>query len=1266
MFTTRSSFAVGLKISIASIYLVNSISFAAVRSPNSDSSETNSVTDLALDPQLKDYFIKMDEFANQLQRAESPNASVFGLKGQRLEVGEKENLRVHSLEKGQIEVTKPAFTLLKYATNNEAKEFIIEAISGADEKGQNGKVVARHILTGYDVATVVADNLLVVIVEKNGNISVIPKSMIVHYGFEAPIPVFNKINGSALKFENPNKIKGEFLTIGSKPLVQSETSMKLSAEKEYEAGQLAIWEESEKGERKNLQLLPMTTVLEFVNLGLRYLNAASQLVSLDQQNVKDLESILKDLHENKENDNFQKIQSQLSAEEAEILSKYSPEKIKKTLTTAAQLNSSKEVPKDKFTLKEWELEYSEVQKNAEVKYQENIQKAQLEQQKNKSLKRKIFSFLKKNQVVDPEDYKPDSKNYQAYLSQKTTPLQFHKSKVQIFKENLSKVLKSKAVTYLMIGSPILAFYSLPYFYDKSESLKQIESLSFMYENVIPDVLKDQAYRTPLIISTVIQIALIPLVYLSAWAYKSTIQALSFSYKNSNSSFGLKVKDFAARYRELTTTQVLLTLNVRFFSMIVTPYWKSLVEGLLGQRTFFSALRKGINPFQRLSKNSEIAKNLGLEKDFFVGVGLPLPFGLDKKAEKQDKESNSYLSRAQKAKEVNLKVQQILSEQKRSIEMTAWLLATKAISEKYELDPASLYLAGEVKQVSSVEVNKILNDDALRKRWELLSDELSQEFKKMNTFNVTHLRSGINEAEFAELYEKAKKVAVKIDSMSENKLAFKSRFLKFKKGMIGFKQWALNLGEKESKFLKQVIPGKYVSQQVNQDFPVDQVMVSGISGVVGDMANPAKPEYLMANKDKLFYTSDAQIYSVSTNIYGHLVSSAATLSLMFDTIREEDETRYEPRERTKIKSQEWSPSLMSSAKSWTLYAANPLKSDVGGLAIKRYVTRMNTIFAAITFNLVSRVLISSQGIGTAFTSFAVAFFRSHMAYAWPWDFIQAGNSHLGKEAEGNLEKLKNIQYKLSQGLREKDEQKSKALIDEVYTETLEAYIKYNPQAIQELKQTISHWYSEVSIQEAMNRIDLKSLSPESLKYIGLLSQLMVAQKVNNQEQVEQLKKVITEIYIDNKQIDSIEIRKLDAQGLLALTQAAPPVPTKENATVTWVTSILFGAIATTVLYTYLAPLLMDPTYLSQPNVVWEALLTGLKFTGIYYLVLGKKPWEFYLKVFNSRKEYMDKAKEFFSLKDILGRSKSNLKEAVSAKVQTFSSLRSKTLMCLKYY
>lgn len=1186
------------------------------------------------DPELKNYFITMEDFAQRLEQNEVRNSeSIFGLNNQRVEVQN----RSYSLDQGQIEITKPPVTSLNYSFNSQNKEFIIEGISGSDEKGLNGKIIARHIFSGFDVASVVADNLLVIIIEKNGKISAIPKSMIVHFGFEAPIPVFKNLNGTPLKFNDVTKVKSEFLTLASDPLLKAEVSSDEVMAKEYEAGQLLIWEQREAGERSNLVRLPTISLLNFVNVGLRYLNAASQLVTLDQKNIKELESVLKELYDKYDIESFEVLRKNMSPIETSVLTKYSPEKVLKSLTIANTLEEAAKSPRDKFTMSEWVSEHKMLHENSHKEFEQKTKEAKEKSEKKASLLKKIFKLNKSIQFVDPDDFYPNNSNYQKFLQKNESPLQFKKSNYQVFKENVNKFLKSKAVTFLMIGSPVLAFYSLPYFYDKNETLKQIKSLSFMYENIIPDVLKDHAYRTPLIISTVIQIAIIPLVYLSAWGYKNIIKALAFSYKNSESPFALKVKDFAAKYRDLTTTQVLLTINVRFFSMIVTPYWKVLIEGLLGQRTFFSAARKGLNPFKAISKDSEIGKLLNLERSRFVGLGRP-----------------SY-SKTQQANEINLKIQQLLSEQKRSIEMTAWLLATKAISEKYELDPASLFMVAENHQVSSQEISKILSDPELKKRWELLSDKLIHEFKTLDTFSVVNLKEGLTKEQFAELYEAAKIAAEKLNELPKFKTELKTRYLQFKKGLAFLKNWAVNLGDRESAFLKQVIPGKYVSQQVNQDFPIDQALVTILPGIAGDQADLKKPDYLLADAKKMSFTSDAQMNSLVGNVYGHLVSSASTMSLLYDSIKDEEETRYNPREYTKTVNNEWSPGFYSASKSWFLHAFNPLKSDVGGLAVQRYISKMNTIFASITFNLVSMVLISGRGVASSFKSFAIGFLSSHRIYSFPWDFIQAGNRHLGEEAETRSNNFKNMQYKISQALREKDEEKSTKLIDEAFAEIIDAYIKHNPKALKELFNTLNDVIVGQELQEAMSKIDLKNLSPESLKYLGLFSQLVVAKQTENKELFEKVRVSLVELYESNKEINSTELKKLNAEGLLLLTQTAPPVPTKENALVTWIASILFGAILTTILGTQLAPLLMDPSYLAKPTVVWDTFLACLKFTGIYYLVLGKKPWEFYVKLYNKSKEFISSKKEMFSISTLLStqRKSTHLKSL---------DLRS----CIKYY
>lgn len=102
--------------------------------------------------------------------------------------------------------------------------------------------------------------------------------------------------------------------------------------------------------------------------------------------------------------------------------------------------------------------------------------------------------------------------------------------------------------------------------------------------------------------------------------------------------------------------------------------------------------------------------------------------------------------------------------------------------------------------------------------------------------------------------------------------------------------------------------------------------------------------------------------------------------------------------------------------------------------------------------------------------------------------------------------------------------------------------------------------------------------------------------------------------DETHLDKHEIQKLNAEGLIKFSQAITPVHTAENAAITWITSIGFGAILTTVLYTNLAPVLMDSKLINAPGFVWNALRDCLEFTALFYFALGKKPWLFYQSTF----------------------------------------------------
>jgi len=148
---------------------------------------------------------------------------------------------------------------------------------------------------------------------------------------------------------------------------------------------------------------------------------------------------------------------------------------------------------------------------------------------------------------------------------------------------------------------------------------------------------------------------------------------------------------------------------------------------------------------------------------------------------------------------------------------------------------------------------------------------------------------------------------------------------------------------------------------------------------------------------------------------------------------------------------------------------------------------------------------------------------------------------------------------------------------------------------------------------------KKISPDSFKKFGLITKLIEAEKNKNQEQYKTIRQSLIQAIHDESHLDKLEIQKLNAEGLVLLSQSISPIHTAENAAITWITSIGLGAVLTTILYSNLAPILMDSKMLNSPDFLYNAIKNCIEFTTAYYLVLGKKPWEIYHKAYDQMNE-----------------------------------------------
>lgn len=1135
--------------------------------------------------------------------------SIFGLKDQTIVVNPQEKPQVFHLNKGEAPTVKPAYTRLNFRADHEKRQLIIEGISGADQHGRNGKVVAQQIFEGFDVASISSDNLMVTIVEKNGRISAISKHMLIQLGFQAPVAIFKNLNGesSLVKLDPTLKTESEFITRATRPLTDSEIAGTHNATKNtaahFETGELLVWQRNNNGERININRIPTLPLLGLLSVGLKYMYAASQLVSYNPESAKELEHIVKEMYELKAQGGLDQLASQLSPLESAMLSRYSSDQILSSLASSQHLAAqSSGADRHTMTIETWRRSNDELNKNAQT--QKLAHEAKILQRKKQSEKLafRIRNFFKKYDALDPEDYQVTTRNLKALSTKQAVPDMTYDSLSQSIQRKVRQILTAPKTTFSLIVVALTGTYTGSYAYEASQGLRDVKAVSYFYENVLPEVLKDHSYRWPLILSTTIQLALIPLVYTSAWALKSGVTSLSYIYKDSTSKFGLYVKDFVAKYKDLTTSQVLLTLNVRFFSLIVVPYWRVLIAGMAGQKNFFPAVEARLNPFARIKADSKIGQAAGLTEDTFVGLGKP-GYLAEKESKTADKQ------------QILIK---LLQEQNNKIETLSWYFATAALSEKYQLSPGDLFVATKGTRVSLSTYAALFKDPNLRLEAEMINDQIRKLLMTSSDFDLEKLQSQISTEDFANLVELARDVAEKISAQSNLKILAQQNYLKFKGSIRSLSDWVVKLGERQRAFLSQVFPSLYTAKQVNQDFPVDQAMVSVISGLVGDQADLSKPHYLMADADHLTKTSDAQINSAFTNVYGHLVGSAAAQTMLFDDIRVDSETSYQAPEAQRIEVADQQQSLISSAKDWFKFAVlSPTKADIGGLAVKQYMNRVNTIFASLTFGVLAKVLLTSQTPNEALLSFTAMFFLGHKAFAWPWGFIQAGNRFIGKLAGSNKElvvsRLAEIQSVLN------SESASETQLKKATGELIKLYTENNPDQVMQLIESLKQIGDPFLVDRLTAQFKKKNINETQFKKVGLIAQLIDAQKRNDSISFQKAREALVVSIYNETHLDQREIQKLNAEGLIKFSQAITPIHTAENAAITWITSIGFGAILTTVLYSNLAPMLMDSKIVNAPGFVWNAVKECLEFTALFYFSLGKRPWLFYQSTFEKANE-----------------------------------------------
>lgn len=1109
---------------------------------------------------------------NSLVNEPNQKFDLFHLANQRIEIyNGQEAPTIYNLNEYQIELPTLAYTQLKVFYNNETSELIVEATRGANNEGKNGTLVARHIIANMKLKTWANDAELVVLFDQEGKLNVVDKNYIIEQAFKAPIPVFQnlwKMSAGALQDLNNSKFEASFLTRGTNPEILGNSNALTVIPLDHEqkpylnAGDIYIEAVDSANKKTTIGVFSREVVYEKIIQDYKILSYMAALTNGQTETLNQVESILKEIESKSAQLKISEYKEQMNPLFKQVLSQFRQDQLSVLMKRKDDVVEMKSRAFDPLTdTADWSKDFQEILDKAK-KEQADLESMASENEAEKNW----FQLLEKqkaNEIIEKKQ-----------------------TRLQKFTATLKKGFSLKTLGVLFSVSTV-AYLSLPFLQDAHIIQEQIKGISWFYQNAYPDILKDATYRVPLLLSTVSLMALWPeAVALSALAGKAFKQMAAKISDSDNSKWAKTIRDLARQWGDLNNWQRINSLGMRIYAYLIYPYWRVIVDLVLRQKTFFTALENGLNPFEKILKDSPLGKKLGLVQNQRIGL-------------------NSVIAGAQKIEQQsyqNLKLQSALKEQKNQTEKMAWTLATAIAAEKYQIDPATLMLLAEEKDISIESIESIFKSEEKKTKWKLLANEINITLTEMNSgLNLNEL----SKEDMQELYLKISTVSNKIMQMGSVRQKINTLNNQFKSGAKKFVKSAMMIGKSDFKFLKSVYTSEFVSKQVQQEFTVDHAMVVGIVAFYGDRANLSKPDQLAADADGFLWTSKAHWYDVFLNTFAHFFMSGSSMALIFQKPKAQRAENYRPKEHYVYSVADREQGLASATYRWIKDVANPLKADLGGIMIKRFFKRFTTFTAGLTMSVGLRTAIYSSQLGVtkafllAKSAWLFNFFAAQWFYGWIWDPVQRGNQLESERFSENKEKLKEAQFKLSRGN-----------LTEGLSEMMALYINENSRDLLAVQKQV------LAASPELNQFAVKKVTNQESIYFGLIINLANALNEQDQSKVDEAKETLMSYLNKENSENRDELKKLSAQNLLKFSITNPPIYTTQNKILSWITTTI-GAVGSTVLAIPLSVTLTNHQLMGDPMFILKWVGVSLGAYSISYILLSKKNAQKYVNFYQNK-------------------------------------------------
>lgn len=1043
-----------------------------------------------------------------------------------------------------------------------------------------------HAITSLKVKEFTSDMELLVCADEKGQLYVMDMVFARTHAFKAPLPVHKLATAVDIA-----DLRLNFLTRGFSPFTHEINPagelVEFNPDMSFVAGDLAIWKQDREGRRILIDLMPRNYLIAEINNGNSMLAAINQAL---RGNVDPI-STPTDLDDNL---------ASLSIKSKKILQNIESNRIQRMLAEGVAQNNMR----DSFTYSKWQRDYLTIRNQAKATVAEledemkkfailkDMTKQKLLENLKKSIANNDFSttwyLMSTNRrdalrdmvtdkiiklrasskpedqakaqelsnILSQQDYQKLWDNPKLYTGSDSyqNDASFHdKIKRGVYQQLTASNMKFLASNILTAAGLAGAGIGAAYLLSAGFSIKQLWpnilkqknlptkvglplNLQYRYNRIRPN------YRRYAVAGILFGLAIIPLV--------GILGSMSASATGNDWDFRKQLN----------------LIGMRVFAAMALPIWHYLSRAT-GQELLLPSLAAGLSPTTRIDGTSPLGKEIGLDPDESVRIGMNMPNPFDRDAETEQN--------VMRRNAISILQQQGVRAQAIGWEIARLIVIKDFISES-GTDPKNIEA-----------FKKIIADESFQKKWKVVATGLESEvmhlYTKLEVYN--DLRSVTTKQVFDFLAKTKPQVLESDYHIRASKNILHNARNGIKNTAWGIGKFFSTMSLDYYTYLIKADPDDFVSSYVWQSFMFDFVTVIIYEGLYG-----VRSRIFGSNRDlsELLVTRNFPFWhrhhksEAIGQVYAHNVVSHGRYSLVFGTLNKVRETNYQPLDTLFVAGEDKEETYLEGVADVGKALVNVTEVDYSHYFIKTLLVGLSMIQIALLFGFIAKPFLAKQPMGAVMPIWLTSFFWAQWAFAWPWTLLYGSAKHReGKHEEIN-HYLMQTKLTLHRALNNDDTEAMRSS----YYDLVDIYAQHSslPSA---LIRDVRGIEKELGIEDGIAADDL-------MQFIGLLLQMQDASPAAK-------RKIYRQITEHLETGTPYRVSREGAQRLIAHVKVNPPFPTELSSWVSF-TSIASVAILTTVLASpFMAKIYHVKTY--------KAMLPyAVKGTAIYatlWAVLNKK-------------------------------------------------------------